>query len=270
MKGLCPSVVCVFLMLLGASSYADPSAEEMLKAIVKIKATVPKEAFTASTLGTEREGHGVLIDTEGHILTIGYLITEAETIEVTGPEGKAVGATFVGYDQKTGFGLLRIAMSLGVAPMKLGESSRVKEGDPLLVAGYGGADSVIAARVVSRKEFAGYWEYLLEDPIITAPAYLSFGGAALIDPKGELVGIGSLFTQLAIPGLGAIRVGFYCTPPTLRVLSRWGFQAKSPWTLVTTGLRSRGRRGFSHHTNPANPGNGRIREPQHQSTQLNH
>jgi S1-C subfamily serine protease len=204
MKRLYPLVVYVFLMLLGTSSYADPSAEKMLNAIVKIKATVPKEAFTASTLGTEREGHGVLIDTEGHILTIGYLITEAETIEVTGPEGKTVDATPVGYDQKTGFGLLRIAKSLGVAPMKLGESSKVKEGDPLVVAGHGGADSVIAAWVVSRKEFAGYWEYLLEDPILTAPAYLNFGGAALIDPKGELVGIGSLFTQLAIPGLGAV------------------------------------------------------------------
>jgi S1-C subfamily serine protease len=209
MKRLCPSVVCVLLIFLGTSSYADPSAEEMLKAIMKIKATVPKEAFTSSTLGMEREGHGVLIDMDGHILTIGYLIVEAETIEVTGPEGKTVDATYVGYDQETGFGLLRIAKSLGVAPMKLGESSRVKEGDPLLVVGSEGSDSVIAARVVSRKEFAGYWEYLLEDPIITAPAYLSFGGAALIDPKGELVGIGSLFTQLAIPGLGAISCNLF-------------------------------------------------------------
>ncbi len=209
MKRLCPSVVCVLLMFLGTSSYADPSAEEMFKAIMKIKTTIPQEAFTSTTLGTQREGHGVLIDTEGHILTIGYLIVEAETIEVTGPQGETVDATYVGYDQKTGFGLLRIAKSLGVAPMKLGESSRVKEGDPLLVAGSGGADSVIAARVVSRKEFAGYWEYLLEDPIITAPAYLSFGGAALIDPKGELVGIGSLFTQLAIPGLGAISCNLF-------------------------------------------------------------
>jgi S1-C subfamily serine protease len=209
MKRLCPSVVCVLLMLLGTFSYADPSAEETLKAIMKIKATVPKEAFTSSTLGTEREGHGVLIDPEGHILTIGYLIVEAETIEVTGPEGKTVDATYIGYDQKTGFGLLRIAKSLGVTPMKLGESSRVKEGDPLLVAGSGGADAAIGARVISREEFAGYWEYLLDDPIITAPAYLSFGGAALIDPKGELVGIGSLLTQLAIPGLGAISCNLF-------------------------------------------------------------
>ncbi|OGP90917.1 MAG: hypothetical protein A2157_04915 [Deltaproteobacteria bacterium RBG_16_47_11] len=190
--------------MLVVPAYADPSAEEMLKAIVKIRATVSKEAHTANTLGTEREGHGVFIDTKGHILTIGYLIVEAETIEIMGPKDKPVSAIFVGYDQSTGFGLLRAEIPAGVTPMRLGESSRVKEGDPLLVSGYGGVDSVIAARVVSRKEFAGYWEYLLEDPIFTAPAYLNFGGAALIDPNGQLMGIGSLFTQVAIPGLGTI------------------------------------------------------------------
>ncbi len=209
MKKLCQAVLCVFLMLFETASYADSSPEEMLKAIVKIEAMVPKEAFTARTLGTEREGHGVLIDNAGYILTIGYLIVEAEKIEVTGPDGKTVDGTVVGYDQRTGFGLVQIGKSLGVAPMKLGESSRVKEGDPLLVAGSGGTDAVIATRVVSRKEFAGYWEYLLEEPIITTPAYRSFGGAALIDPKGELVGIGSLFTEMAIPGLGAISCNLF-------------------------------------------------------------
>lgn len=190
----------LMLIVLAASSFAEPSAEEMLKAIVKVRTTVPKEAFTAGTLGTEREGHGVLIDTKGYILTIGYLIVEAETIEVTSLDGKTVAATFVGYDQTTGFGLVRVEKSLGVTPMKLGESSKVKEGDPVLVAGYGGAGEVIGAQVLSRKEFAGYWEYLLDEPILTAPAYPNFGGAALIDPNGQLVGIGSLFTQFAIPG----------------------------------------------------------------------
>jgi S1-C subfamily serine protease len=197
-------ITLVFLLAFSEAVWADQKAEEMLKAIVKIKATVPREAFTAGTLGTEREGHGVLIDNRGYILTIGYLIVEAESIEVIGPEGKGSGATLAGYDQATGFGLLKIDKPFDILPMKLGESSKVKAGDPLLVAGYGGADAVIAAQVVSRKEFAGYWEYLVEEPIFTAPAYLNFGGAALIDPNGFLVGIGSLFTQIAIPGVGML------------------------------------------------------------------
>ena len=197
-------IALVVLFAFTEAVWADQKAEEMLKAIVKIKATVPKEAFTAGRLGTEREGHGVLIDNKGYVLTIGYLIVESESIEVVGPEGKSSGATFVGYDQATGFGLLRIDKPFDILPMKLGESSRVKAGDPLLVAGHGGADAVIAAQVVSRKEFAGYWECLVEEPIFTAPAYLNFGGAALIDPNGLLVGIGSLFTQIAIPGVGTL------------------------------------------------------------------
>ena len=211
-----PFLTFVFIILIAWSSNADPPAEEMLKAIVKVKSIVPKEAFTAATLGTEREGHGVLIDTAGHILTIGYLILEAETIEVTGPEGKTFDARFVGYDQATGLGLLRIDKPLGVSPMKLGESAKVKEGDPLLVAGYGGTDAAIAARVISRNEFAGYWEYLLDDPILTAPAYLNFGGAALIDPSGQLVGIGSLFTQAVIPGFGSIPCNLFVPTDLLK------------------------------------------------------
>lgn len=185
-------------------AYADQTAEEILKSIVKVHAVIPKDARTAGTLGTEREGHGVLIDSKGHILTIGYLITEAETIEVTGPDDKTVKATLVGYDYNTGFGLLGVDKPLNVEPIKLGESSKLKEGEPVLVAGYGGSDSVQVARVIARKEFAGYWEYLLEDAIFTAPPYANFGGAALMDREGKLVGIGSLFTQVIIQGLGSM------------------------------------------------------------------
>jgi len=146
----------------------------------------------------------VVIDSKGHILTIGYLILEAETIEVIGPEGKAIKATSVGYDHNTGLGLLRTDKPLSVMPMELGESSEVKEGDPVLVASHAGSDSVQGARVFSRDEFVGYWEYLLEDAILTAPFHSNFGGAALIDRNHRLVGIGSLFVQIAIPGIGSI------------------------------------------------------------------
>ena len=196
-------VFSIFFALIGPA-YGQPSAEEILKAIVKIRSIVPKDAHTARTLGTEREGNGVVIDSKGHILTIGYLITEAETIEVIGPEDKAINATFVGYDHNTGFGLLRADEPLGLEPLKLGQSSEVKEGEPILVAGHGGKDSVQVGWVITRKEFIGYWEYLLEDAIFTAPPYANFGGAALIDRKGQLLGIGSLFTQITIQGLGSI------------------------------------------------------------------
>jgi len=192
------------LMAFALPAYADQPAEEILKAVVKIRSIIPKEAFTARTLGTEREGSGVIIDSKGHILTIGYLIVEAESIEVIGPEGKAVGATFVGYDYNSGFGLLRTHNPLNVSPIKIGQSSEVKEGDPIIVAGHGGEDSVQVGRVISRREFAGYWEYLLNDAIFTSPPYLNFGGAALIDRNGRLVGIGSLFTQVMIQGFGSI------------------------------------------------------------------
>jgi len=198
-----PGIFAVFIAL-SLPAYADQSAEEILKAVVKIRAVVPKDARTASTLGTEREGHGVVIDSDGLIVTIGYLIAEAESIEVTGPENKPVGATFVGYDYNTGFGLLRTDRSLGVKPIQPGRSSTLKAGDDILVAGHGGTESVITARVISRKEFAGYWEYLLDDAIFTSPPYINFGGAALINPGGQLLGIGSLFTQVFIPGLGSI------------------------------------------------------------------
>jgi len=204
MKKICLTVIFAVLIAFGVPAYADQAAEEILKAVVKIRSIVPKDAHTARTLGTEREGSGVVIDPKGHILTIGYLIVEAESIEVIGPEGKAINATFVGYDHNTGFGLLRTDKPLSVEPMKLGQPSEVKVGEPILIAGHGGRDSVQVGRVITRKEFVGYWEYLIEGAIFTAPPYRNFGGAALIDRDGRLLGIGSLFTQVMIQGFGSI------------------------------------------------------------------
>jgi len=204
MRRNCILVILALSIAFNLSAYADQEAEEILKAVVKIRSTVPEDAFTARILGKEREGSGVVIDSNGHILTIGYLILEAEAIEVVGPEGKPISATFVGYVYDTGFGLLRTDKPLSVAPMKLGQSSELSEGAPVLVASHGGRDAVQAARVISRKEFAGYWEYLLEDAIFAAPAHPNFGGAALIGREGQLLGIGSIFTQVAILGIGSI------------------------------------------------------------------
>jgi S1-C subfamily serine protease len=197
-------IVFFIFFALNAPAYGEQSAEEILKAIVKVKSVIPSNAFTARTLGTEREGNGVVIDSKGHILTIGYLIVEAETLEVTTEEGKTISASFVGYDHDTGFGLLKADQPLAITPMKLGRASELKQGDPILMAGYGGTESVQAGRVIARKEFAGYWEYLLEEAIYTAPAHTGFGGAALIDRGGKLLGIGSLLTQVIIPNFGPI------------------------------------------------------------------
>lgn len=219
-------------MAFSVPAHAEQAAEEILKAIVQIRAMIPKDAHTATTLGTEREGSGVVIDSKGYILTIGYLIVEAESIEVTGLEEKPVTATFVGYDHNTGFGLIKTEKPLKVVPMKIGTSSQVKEGDPVLVAGHGGVDAVQVARVISRKEFAGYWEYLLEEAIFTAPAYTNFGGAALMGQDGQLLGIGSLFTQMMIPGLAAIPSNVFVPidllGPILSDLKTLGRSSKAP------------------------------------------
>jgi serine protease Do len=209
MKRNCLVIMVVVFMALALPAYADQDAKEMFKAVVKIRTTVPKDARTASTLGTEREGYGIVIDSKGHILTIGYLIVEADTIEVIGPDDKSVAGTFVGYDHNTGFGLLRSDKPLDVVPVKMGRSSEVKEGDPVLVAGHGGPEAAGAARVIIRKEFTGYWEYLLEDAIFTFPAYPDFSGAALINSDGELVGVGSLLTQVVVSGIGSIACNIF-------------------------------------------------------------
>lgn len=238
MRRTCLLVFLSVLIALAAPAYADQSAEEILKAIVKIRATIPSDAHTARTLGTEREGNGVVIDSKGHILTIGYLIVEAEDIQVFAAEGKPVKATFVGYDHKTGFGLLRTEEPLGVTPIKLGQSSEVKEGDPVIVSGHGGGDSVQAVRVISRKEFAGYWEYLLEDAIFTTPPYANYGGAALVGREGQLLGIGSLFTQIMIQGFGSIPCNIFVPidhlKPILSDLIAKGrsLEAPRPWLGV--------------------------------------
>jgi S1-C subfamily serine protease len=197
--------MAVFLcLLLVAPAHALDRAEDILKAVVRFKATVPEGARTAGTLGIEREGSGILIDDQGHILTTGYLIIESEAIEVTGPDGRKSTASFVGYDHATGFGLIRAETPLGVRPIELGRSADLAEGAPVLIAGHGGMDSAAGARVMARREFAGYWEYLLENAIYTAPAYPKFAGAALIGADGRLLGVGSLFTPLAIQGVGTL------------------------------------------------------------------
>ena len=229
-----PYILITLLILVG-SAYAQQEGEKVLKAMVKVRSTIPAEARTANILGTEREGNGVVIDTAGHILTIGYLILEATGIEVVDQEGKKIQARYIGYDHQTGFGLIRAEKALPMTPIKLGQSSSLKAGDPVLVVGHGGAETVLGARVVLRGVFTGYWEYLLENAIYTTPPYTNYGGAALIGRNGRLLGIGSIFTQKAIASLGVIPCNMFVPidllPPILDDLITAGKsrQPPQPW-----------------------------------------
>ena len=169
--------------------------DDKLNGILGLQATVPDDAFTAPTLGTERAGSGVLIREDGLVLTIGYLITEAESIWLTSGVGGAVPATVLGYDQETGFGLVQALGRLNVPSIELGTGRRVGAGDKVVIAAEGGRRHAIAATVVARQEFAGHWEYLLDRAIFTAPAHPFWGGAGLIAADGSLIGIGSLHVQ---------------------------------------------------------------------------
>ena len=169
--------------------------DRALGAVVGLQSTIPEDAFTAQTLGTERAGSGVLIRKDGLVLTIGYLITEAESIWLTSSRGGAVPGHVLGYDQESGFGLVQALGRLSVDPIELGTGLRVGAGDRGILAAEGGRRHSIAATVVARQEFAGHWEYLLDRAIFTAPAHPFWGGAALISQDGRLIGIGSLHVQ---------------------------------------------------------------------------
>jgi S1-C subfamily serine protease len=167
---------------------------------------VPAEARTADSLGRQRSGSGAVIDASGLVLTIGYLIVEAAAVDLYDGEGKRIPAEVVGYDHETGFGLVRATEPLDVAPIPLGSSKDVAIGDALLVLSRDGALGGRETRLASRREFAGYWEYLLPDALFTSPPHPAFAGAALIDREARLVGIGSLFVgdatapEVASPG----------------------------------------------------------------------
>jgi S1-C subfamily serine protease len=169
--------------------------DNTLAGVLGLQSTIPDDAFTASTLGTERAGSGVLIRGDGLVLTIGYLITEADSIWLTSTVGGAVPGHLMGYDQETGFGLVQALGRLSVSPIELGTGIRVGAGDKAIIAAEGGRRHAIATTVVARQEFAGHWEYLLDRAIFTAPAHPFWGGAALISSEGRLIGIGSLHVQ---------------------------------------------------------------------------
>ena len=175
-----------------AASAQSPSLEELFSGVVRLKTFINPDGRTVANLGREREGSGVVIDANGLVLTIGYLMVEAHAAEVRTNDGHTVPADVVGYDNESGFGLLRAAAPLKVRPLAFGKSADVKERDPVVVAAFGGADNAAPALVVAKREFAGNWEYMLDEALFTSPPHPAWSGAALLNREGKLVGVGSL------------------------------------------------------------------------------
>jgi S1-C subfamily serine protease len=185
----------------GSGGGMPPAVAASLPAVVGLQAKIPPDRRSAQTLGAEREGHGIVIDDEGLIVTIGYLIMEADIITITDINGRRLPATIVGYDYESGFGLVRTIVPPRVKPMKFGDSDMLTLRDEAYVAGLGGESASLRIKVAGRREFAGYWEYLLDNAIFTVPAYELWGGSALIGMDGSLLGVGSLHVQDALgPG----------------------------------------------------------------------
>jgi S1-C subfamily serine protease len=163
--------------------------------VVNLRSRSFAGARSSQTLGSQREGTGVVIDSQGLVLTIGYLILEAETVELSTADGTSFPASVVGYDSATGFGLVRSLRPLPIAPITIGQSAQLAARARVLIVGF---DGVAPAVVVSRRQFVGFWEYLLDDAIYTAPATVNWSGAALLDHEGKLLGIGSLSVNDAL------------------------------------------------------------------------
>jgi len=169
--------------------------ESIARSVVKLRAVVPEDAFTAGILGSQRTGNGVVINSDGLILTIGYLVTEATDVWLTTPDGRELAAHPLAYDQVTGFGLVLPLEKVDIAPVPLGSSAELKAGDQAYVVSSSEFAEPQPVHIFARREFAGAWEYLLEDAIFATPAHPHWSGAALIDTRGHLAGVGSLLVR---------------------------------------------------------------------------
>ena len=227
-----------------AATPQRPEAEDLaaeirssLDSVVSLQAEIPDDAFTAPILGVKRAGSGVAIDDDGLVLTIGYLITEAETIWLTAPSGRLVPAHPLAIDQESGLGLVQALDRFELPAVSLGRSDEARIGDPVVIAS-GGKRQFIQAHIVAKHEFAGYWEYLLDDAIFTAPAHPFWGGAGLFAADGRLIGVGSLHVESTggqdIPADVNMIVPIDLLPPLLarvRESGRIGRPAR-PWIGV--------------------------------------
>ena len=166
-----------------------------LESVLSIRTGIPEDAMTAGALGTEREGHGIVINDQGLVLTIGYIVTEATSVWLVDHKGSAIEGHVVAYDQQSGFGLVQPLGKLSLPPVAFGKSGDLSPGQEMLLAGCGGIEHTQQVQVRAVDEFAGYWEYLIDAALFTSPAHPFWSGAALIGEDGKLYGIGSLVLQ---------------------------------------------------------------------------
>jgi S1-C subfamily serine protease len=211
-----------------------------LDAVALLRSDVAEDAFTATILGTERVGNGVVIREDGLILTIGYLITEAHSIWVTLNDGTVFPGHTLAYDQASGFGLVQPLGRLQAPALKRGSAAAVSKGASVIVIGYGGRAHSLKAHVIAKREFAGYWEYVLDEALFTAPPHPQWGGAALVDEAGKLIGIGSLLVQESQGGesiSGNMFVPIDLLDPILDDMLKFGRSARPPrpWLGMYTG-----------------------------------
>jgi S1-C subfamily serine protease len=190
------SATFVLLFTLGAAAQEQP--DDTLGAVVGVQAKIQANARSAESLGLERRGSGALVR-DGYVLTIGYLVIEAESVQVTHADGRTLPATVAGYDHASGFALLKVVGALKAKPLALGDAAALGEREPAMVVTSSARDSPSLVYVVSRRPFSGGWEYLLDSAIFTYPPVMEWSGAPLISAKGELLGVGSLI----VPDAGA-------------------------------------------------------------------
>jgi S1-C subfamily serine protease len=235
-----PLAAAIMLATLSAGMAQTPPLEQLISAVVHIKTFINPDGRTLRNLGREREGSGIVIDGNGLVLTIGYLMVEAHTAEIITNDGRTLPANVIGYDNDTGFGLLQAISPLKIKPLALGKSADVKERDAVVVASFGGPEHAARALVVAKREFAGYWEYMLDEAIFTSPPHPQWSGAALISREGKLVGVGSLVVPDAtgqhdnIPGNMFVPIDRL--PPILGDLIADGRAAgpARPWLGIST------------------------------------
>ncbi len=214
-------------------------AERFFSAIVKVQARALPDARSIATLGLDREGTGIVIGADGLLVTIGYLVIEAETVTIVDARGRKLPAVVVGYDHASGLALVRSIVPLEATPLPLGDSTQLDEHAPVLIVNHGGRAEATLAYVVSRRPFAGNWEYLLDRAIYTSPPTLNWSGAALIGKDGALLGVGSLILRDAteadprLPGNMFVPVGLL--KPIMGDLIRTGRRAgpPRPWLGVS-------------------------------------
>ena len=203
--------------------------DPILRSVVTLRSSIPDDAFTAMPLGTRREGSGVVIRENGLVLTIGYLVIEADEIWLTRNDGQVVPAHALAYDQEFGFGLVQALGQLDLPALDFADSAEARIGDAVVLAD--GTGRLVQATILAKQEFAGYWEYLLDEAIFTAPAHPSWGGAALVGADGKLLGIGSLRLQMIRNGDSAdinMVVPINLLRPILKDLLRRGQVNKPP------------------------------------------